>query len=339
MAITRTNLGLGLCVILLAALRFMGGGNQASAVEGGDAFGAFTPDMILRLTIADATDPDAQDLVLKRSNASSPWTLESRRDFPALAYPVDGLLAAIDNLRLQDLVSEESGSHSIFGVGEGQGMQLGLESPGGEVWNFVLGGIARGAGGTRVYMRSQGEKRVFAATGFGELSLRPSSWIDASVVDFDATLITQIEFRLGEVPVVIRRNDKGIWRDTSKNKVAPRIPVEDLIGEALGLVLSDISILSHDPEPQGLGATSNRITFSGNQHLESAFDPIEIVLGGEESPEQRAAQGGGDLRRHFIRSEAWSQQGGEAWVGLLDGGSQDAFMTGILDILGPIFIE
>ena len=336
MAITRANLGLALCALLLIALRVLAGGDRATQLVESAAFGAFDPDQILRISLTDPMGNVGSPLVLERNNANSPWTVEARRGFPALSYPIETLLAAIDNLRLTDLVSEESSSHDLFGVSEGRGLELAMQSPGGDLWRFVLGGMARGAGGTRMYMRSLGESRVFAATGTGTPSLEPRSWIDPSLVDFDVTLVMQIELQVAGASIVLRRNDNGIWRDTQKNKVASRIAVENLIGEASGLVLTDVSTMPLDPENQGLGEDALRVIFTGDPEKADGFAPIELVLGGSESAEQRLLSGGGSRTRQYIRNAAWGQLGGATWVGLSDGDAANAFMTHVLEILSDI---
>ncbi|MDE0897057.1 MAG: DUF4340 domain-containing protein [Planctomycetota bacterium] len=339
MAITKVNMGLGFCAALLLVLRIAGGSDPLAKLENGDAFGAFRAEAILRLTLSDPGDAATQPLVLERGSSSSPWTVEARGDFPALAYPVEALLAAIDNLRLTDLVSEEASSHELFGVAAGEGIALSLQSPGGDAWQFVLGGMARGAGGTRIYLRSQSEARVFAATGLGAPSLDPRSWIDPSLVDFDVTLVTKIELQVAGASIILNRNDKGIWRDATRNKLASRIPVEGLIGEAAGLVLTDVSKLPFDAQAQGLGQDALRVILSGSPDAEASFEPIEITLGSYESAEVRALQGGADTVRQYIRSGDWARSGGAHWVGLLDGDSGNVFMTHVLEILGAIMSE
>ncbi|MFT4711184.1 MAG: hypothetical protein ACI8Q9_002324 [Planctomycetota bacterium] len=334
MAITRANLGLLLLVVALFVLRLFGTETQATSPGNQSAFGAFNPELILRLTIDDADERGP--LVLKRETKNAPWLVEARSDFPALSYPVDNMLGVLANLRVDSLVSEESSSHELFGVTDAAGTKLRLEAPGGLAWSFVLGDLARGGGGTRTYLRAGGEQRVFAATGMGAVISDARSWIAPSVVDFDATRITQIELEMAGVKVVLRSNDKGIWRDTAKNLEAPRIPIEKLIGEASNMVLADISTSPFDAKSMGFDGDELRVTLSGKQTIEGAFEPIVIVLGANEGAELRGQIDGGDRTRQFVRSGAWMRDEGKSWVGLVDSESGARFLSSVLTILSTI---
>lgn len=333
MGITRANLGLLLAVVVLLVLRLAFGGSRTSATQDTSAFTAFDPGAILRLTLTAPGDGPTKALVVSRTGTHAPWTVEARSNYPALAYPIQNLLGAIDNLRLTDVVSEEASSHELFGVTEVAGLGLRLESPGAAAWDFVLGGSAREGGGTTGYLRALSESRVLAAPGLGSQSLSPRAWINPSLVDFDVTLITRIEFVMPELTLAMSRNDKGIWREESRNTEAPRVALEGLIGEIKGLVLTDISERPFDPVAQGLGKSATKIVLSGNPKLATAFDPIEITLGAVESDALRAAQGGGDSMRQYVRSGAWTREGGHSWVGLLDGDAANALLTHVLEIL------
>ncbi|MDG1498967.1 MAG: DUF4340 domain-containing protein [Planctomycetota bacterium] len=334
MALTRANLGLLLLVAALFVLRFFGAKTQVTNSGNQAAFGAFNPDQILRLTVEDPVD--GIPLVLKRAAKNAPWLVEARGDFPALAYPVDNMLRVLANLREDSLVSEESSSHKLFGVTDETGTKLGLEAPGGLAWSFVLGDLARGAGGTRTYLRAGGEQRVYGANGLGAVTSDPRSWIAPSLVDFDATLVTQIELDIAGVSVVLKSNDKGIWRDTAKNLEAPRIPIEQLIGEASNLVLADISTTFFDAQAMGFDGEEVRVTLSGKPKVEGAFEPIVIILGANEGLMQRTQSNGGDRTRQYVRSGAWMRDDGKPWVGLVDSEAGGRFLTNVLTILSSI---
>ena len=334
MVLTRANLGLLLVVAALFVLRFLGAETQATSPGNQAAFGAFNPELILRMTVE--TPGDLGPLVLKRETKNAAWLVEARSDFPALDYPVTNLLRVLANLREDSLVSEESSSHKLFGLSEEAGTKLRLEAPGGLAWSFVLGDLARGAGGTRTYLRAGGEQRVFAASGMGAVISDPRSWIAPSLVDFDATRITQIELEVAGVSVVLKSNDKGIWRDTAKNLEAPRIPIEQLIGEASNLVLADISSAPFDAKSMGFDGEEVRVTLSGKAQVEGAFEPIVIVLGANEGLNQRTLSDGGDRTRQYVRSGAWMRDGGKTWVGLIDSEAGGRFLTSVLTILSTI---
>jgi len=302
--LTRGNLALLVVVLVLGVLRLAtgSGGPEDSGADRDRAFAAFDPAAITRLTLA---RPGGDALHLARTKADAPWTVTDRLGFPALAFPIETLMAQVAGLTLADQVSEEASSHAIFGVDEG--LALTLEAPGTAPWSFVLGHAGRESGGTTSYLRAAAEDRVFALGGAGSLTTAPRSWIDPSLVDLDVGAVARIEVTVAGQSVAIERDDKGRWSEELTGQQASRVDTEDLLGFASTLVLDDV--VAGAPEAAAFGSDVFRIAFEpaaaeGAEPTEPW--PVVLELGAQ-------VEDG----RWLVRSGAWARAERTDWCGYL----------------------
>lgn len=312
--LSRGNLLLLPAVLLLAVLRLaLGSGGPATgdAQRADLAFGAFDPEAILRLTLAEA-DGGGEPLLLGRASKDAPWGVTGRLDFPALAFPIDRLLATIDGLAQADQVAEEASSHGIFGVADGDGLRLVLEAPGGAPWTFVLGHAGREGAGAGTYLRAEAEDRVFALADLGVLSTAPRAWIDPALTDLDVSAVARVAFTVGGQTVAVVRDDRGRWTEELTGATAPRVDTEDLLGFVRALVLDDAVAAATEVAAADFGESSFVLRFepavANEGQLEEPW-PVVVELGVQ-------AEDG----RWLVRSGAWARAGRGDWCGYLPAG-------------------
>lgn len=297
MKLTRLNLALLALTIGLAALVALTRPEAPAPPADEAAFGAFDPGAILEIGIARGDER----LTLTRRAADAPWTLPARGDFRAEAYPVEQLLAAVANLDARDLVSESEEGAAMFGLagagGGAAGIDVTFTSPGNADWRFVF---ADAPVGGRGFLRAAGEARVYQLQNFVGLSRDPRQWIAPSVFDFTPADVVRLTIRLGDFERSVTRDDKGIWREDATGRVAPRVSLEDLVGDLDSLALVDVVQRSAE-EP---GATGLELEL---------FDGQGVLLAGlalDLKP--------GEAGRRRVEAQHWADAGHGAWIGLVE---------------------
>lgn len=282
------------------------------------AFGAFDPATILRVSITDRRNEDAPSLVLVRDSSETEWKVEARSAYPAEVYPLERLFARISNLTVGDQVAEAEGSLGMFGLAPGMGLGIEMASPGTAPWKFVVGSPGAAAGG---FLRTEGETRIFGVPGYVQLSCEPRQWLQPKLFHFDTSLVRRVELTLAGELLVLARDDKGIWRESETGRVAPRVALEDLIGDLTAMALFDLAPRTTTPSAAGFddgGLQLGLLDADGTSLADFA-----LVLS------RRADEAG----HGFVRSGAWSAAGHPEWIGLIDAALGDAVMARVTTIL------
>lgn len=318
MKVTRLNLVLlGLTVALFVLVPATAErGNSGTTDE--RAFAAFDASTILRVSLTDRKREGVEPLVLVRDSSDDVWKVEARGAFPAEAFPLELLFARITNLLVQDQVAEAEGSLALFGLAPGMGLGVELSSPGAAPWKFVVGAPGGAAGG---FLRTEGESRIFDVPGYVGLSCEPRQWIQPKLFAFDTSAVRRVELTLAGEALVLERDDKGIWRETQTGRVAPRVALEDLIGDLSAMVL-------HDLAPRGITAKEAGFGADGLQLELLAADGTSLA-GFAMVLSQRADEEG----RGYVKKSAWAAAGHPEWIGLVSASLGDSVMAHVTAVL------
>lgn len=299
MRLTRLNWVLLALVLVLGLVLGLERSPESVGSVDDPAFPSLDPAEILRAEVRDLGNDAAAPLVLTRASREAPWRVEARSQFPAEAYPLEALMAALGNLRGRDQVAEDPKSLGLFGLAEGMGTGLELSRPGGVPWRFVLGLPGGQAGG---FVRSASDSRVFSLPAYTGLSTAPRQWVEPRLFDFDASRVARVEIALAGAELVFERDDKGIWREADTQLVAPRVTLEDLVGDLDAMVLFDLAPRGTTAEEAGIGEALPRVRL-----LDGAGEPVADLAIGSVSPQGP----------RYVRLASWTQAGHPEWVGLV----------------------
>lgn len=309
MKLTPLNLVLLALTVLLAIAVALTREAPPSAPPTERAFPAFDPATILSIEVARSGE---ESVLLTRASAAAPWAVAARGDFAAEPYPIERLLDQIANLQARDLVSESADGLALFGLGPGGGIEVTLQSPGNADWRFVFADARAGGQG---YVRAAGDERVFGFPSFVGLSRDPRQWLRPQVLDFEQADVRRIEIALAGTVVEVERDDKGIWRERRTGRVAPRVTLEDLLGDLDALALIDV-IERGDEEPGADGLELRLLDAEGGGLAALVLDLKP-----------------GDQGRRRIESRAWAEAGHPRWIGLIDDATGAQIMKRVTTVI------
>jgi hypothetical protein len=171
------NVALLLVLAALVAANVFLARPVTQATAGGPLVAPFEPAAVARIEI---DGPDDEPVALARvpvgAGADGAWSVTSRFGFPAYAYAVDELIAALAHLMQNDRVGEQASTHPLFGVGA-RGTRITLFDAAGRALAAVVQGEPAGLA-TRRDGRHAASDDVERAPAFARGGPRPGAWRD-----------------------------------------------------------------------------------------------------------------------------------------------------------------
>lgn len=201
------------------------------------------------------------------------WTIPSHHDYPADAKDrLAKTAAGVIDIQRDDYRTDNAAEFESMGVVDP--MEEGSSSPTGRgthvtfrgrddnvLADFIVGHVA-GEGGTKRFVRKQGEKRVYAVKTNVDLSGKFEDWIDRDLLMITKSDIDRVvlkDYSVNERTSSVEQHDiidlnqkDGIWK---ANKMSGDQVVDSAKMQGLLTALDELSIVGVRTKPSGLSHT------------------------------------------------------------------------------------
>lgn len=234
MGLSRTNIVLVIVLLAqigIAAFVYLGNDDDSPPLaRGGDLLRDFDATRYLNIVIESETD---QRLELARVDGA--WVLPSADNYPAQASRIDELLATIERIEADQLITRTDTSHRRLQVADdAYYRKITLSQADGNSQTLYVG--VTGGGRTR-HVRLAGEDAVYLTDEFasGQLDVVVTSWINTIYFSLPTDQITAIRIENANGTTQIIRADAQTWRvdGLAPNRITDAVAINPLVS-ALG---------------------------------------------------------------------------------------------------------
>ena len=265
MTLSRTNVALGLTLVLLVALNVATTPERARRETARALFPSLEVEAVRELELAGA---EGTLRIVRRQGA---WVLPELGGFPAQAGAVEQLAGALGRLVELDAVGRVTGAEQAFGLGAEQALDVRLLGDGGrELCVFRQGAeLGRGPGASGSlgsFVVPKGSERVVRAGRVPRLATEPAAWWDPRLFVAPIDRVGAFTLRVEGVERRIERGDAGwVWVDGERRVDLPPVLVEECLVATSFLVLRGVDPDVH-PDEVGLErpATALEVRLDGN---------------------------------------------------------------------------
>ncbi|OUW19635.1 MAG: hypothetical protein CBD18_00505 [Opitutales bacterium TMED158] len=192
----------------------------------------------LRDTAKLVVDADGQTLTFNQNLEAKQWTLEEKHDLPVSPSRISELVDAVVEAKLQRFVSENPEKIATYGFEASPQIRF-LGSDGSEIVSLDLGKKTENG---RQFVRYAGEEKAFLSTTTFNVNSGLDSWLEKSLVAFEADEVTSIEATLqsGESIAVQRDNGDSDWTSDAlpEGKILNQRSVGQIASRFAGLSFS-----------------------------------------------------------------------------------------------------
>jgi hypothetical protein len=156
-------------------------------------------------------------LLLKR--IAGGWHLAEPVVYPADYRFVHDLLVKLENVEIENLISDEPGKDSIFQVDE-SGSRVTALAGTDTLADFIVGKMSSDSRHT--YTRKMGQREVYLVKGTfsGQLSRKAKDWRDKEILNFPPESVVSLEFQAPKETFRIEKQD-SLWYVHQGGKTSP----------------------------------------------------------------------------------------------------------------------
>lgn len=307
-------------VLLLLALEWL----LAEPGSAGAPASALLPelerDRVARIRIEGAGE--RVELARRGTASDGTWVVRERFDFPAYGPAVEGLLLRLANLRDDDLVGRDAGSHTLFGLGEDDSRLSLLDAEGAPLAELRVSSAAVDTAETGVpgvHLRLADGDEVYRCAALGSVQAAPVHWLDTRLATLDVGAVDSLQLDgMGVAPTAtgeastlyLLREPDGRWGVAGSERRLPPVDLQPLLLTLANLYFEDVE--STQPANAGLDPARWRVSLGRGDE-----EPLVIHLGGRGEGLDRA------------RLAAW----GTPWVVRLPASSAERLAAAIEQVL------
>jgi len=250
---------------------------EAFADQGEPFFPGFTdPNSATSLSVMEWDSQTGAATPFNVEFANGKYTIPSHHN-----YPCDGkerlakTAAALIELRKDDIRTDNPSEHVACGVVdpldtkatglEGRGVRLTLKGAGDKTLaDIIVGKEVTGRAGFR-FVRSPGEKRVYASKNDLAVSTKFVDWIESDLLLVEKSALTQItlmDYSIEETTGRVNQRDKVTLSKPATDWTLDRLPkgkeLDKAKVEEILKTLDELKIVGVRPKPQGLSESLSR---------------------------------------------------------------------------------
>lgn len=233
MKLTPINRVLLVLVILLGGIELLRGGEGQPQREIGRLFPDFFTDQAQRLEI------EGPDGLVQLEREGEAWVVSNRFGHPAREESAALLLRALASITTLDLLTEDPGRHSEYGLEEGHTRVRAWNATGDQVVDLIQGNDSPDS--RACYVHRLGDAAVYRAAQLSRIPAAPTRWLDSAWFPFEPSIVKRIEVHsedLEEPRVLVREERRYVWREGER--VVAKSKVDDLLQSVQSLFLSDV---------------------------------------------------------------------------------------------------
>ena len=183
-------------------------------------------------------EADGQTLTFNQNLDKKQWTLEEKYDLPVSPSRISEVVDAVIDAKLQRFVSENPERIATYGYDSNPSIRF-LASDGSEIVSLDLG---KKTDNGRQFVRYAGEDKAFLATTTFNVNSGLDSWLEKTLVSFEADDVTSIEATLqnGESFNAQRDNGDSDWSsdDLPEGKILNQSSVGQIASRFAGLTFT-----------------------------------------------------------------------------------------------------
>ena len=199
----------GVLAVLAIITSYLNSSNNAPLLD--ERVGSTVVDESLLRNAAKAiVTNDNKTLTLVADSANNRWTLEEKHNLPVSFDRISQLAQSVTEAKLQRLVSENPDRIAELGFDTGSSISF-LDTDGNDIVSIDLG---KETDNQRQFLRYQGEEKAFLANTTFSIDSTPDSWLEKTLVSFEAGDVVEIEAKLqyGDEITVTREDADADWQ-------------------------------------------------------------------------------------------------------------------------------